>query len=393
MSQQMSGFVIAQTDNPLEGVGKGIFSHAFYAKNFEQFYGTGNSFSARKFVWTSGIELDFVMPVATLAGAVYQGTLPLNSLFKSDVLSVNDLIRISQSAKTMQKGIKLQSAIKNNILGSVSIGGEAPSLYISEQAFLGSEIVSYAVVQTASQSITEAAERPYTLLGNVHGNFGFYPEAADSFLYNLFRLDPYKIGKSDLDDVPYFPLTKYNKPPQSRKEIDNFVDELSDITDQTCGETMSAGSLCASDLNFTRHGDASYNLRLFLHAKSMTTKQAKDALNEYERLGAPPGPMIAGGFRLLSSVAPLALSAVSSDNVTKEQMKKTVGKKLTNFLYGTGDQVKPSALSAVGKLMSSSSAIARKNISPDLQPKPNPNKKKRQKKAPGTLVKIASPET
>jgi hypothetical protein len=253
---QLSGFVAFQTNDLNSTLGFDSFTIwdtsnnlNLATKTFNQLYGTSTSFNVGKFVWASNIDLSFVTPEANLVGTMYKGSFPINTLFsiggdgvetESD-LTVQQLINIADDAVGGAKSFNLTSAVVNNSLCSAVRQRFDLNAANAPYTFLGAEKVQYVVLQTPAQSITDNSNRLFTLMGRITGNFGFYPSATDSFLYNMFRVNPYHFGTSILDEVPYNSLKKSYTPPSNQEQLRKFINNLGLLASETSG-WVSGGS-------------------------------------------------------------------------------------------------------------------------------------------------------
>lgn len=256
-----------------------------YTKTFDQLYGTSTSFDVGKFVWAGNLEYNLVVPAANLVGTMFTGSFPLNTLFATggsgstttSPISVAQLISIADNAVAMQKSFTLTGAVVNNSLCSAMRQRIDMNAFDHPFTFLGAERCSYVVLQTPAQSITTTDRRPFSLIGRICGNFGFYPTAKDAFLYNMFKLNPYHFGKSVLDEVPYNALRVRYPPPTNQKELESFLQKLSILASETGGWVSSGANQSVfpmSDLvqAFDNFEESKEVLPLLLHQTELTRK-------------------------------------------------------------------------------------------------------------------------
>lgn len=233
-SMQQSGFLCFQAESITDNIAINLWNTTRgsalgtvpISYSFDELYRTGSGFSARKFVWSGEVDLEIVTPAANLVGTYFKGQLPLNSWLSnpSQTITLNQLIGIADEVKSQGTSYRLASAMKNDILGSVT--GSADTALSEPGSLLGAEMISYIILQTPSQSIETTGNRTFSLLGRITGNFGFFPQSGDAFLYNMFKLNPYSFGKSQLDDVPFNPLHIHLKPPTKKADLNRFEREL-----------------------------------------------------------------------------------------------------------------------------------------------------------------------
>lgn len=211
---------------------------------FEDVYQTGTGFNARKFVYSSSLNLNIVTPAANLVGTYFKGKIPVNSLIQAGGATIQELIRIADETHVQQPRFELNAAFHNDILGSIT--PVQNTILTNESTLLGGELVHYIVLQNSAQSITDSANKSYTLMGTIQGNFGFYPDPTDAFLYNMFKINPYRLGTSLLSDVPFSPLRVKARMPLTRKEIPDFINDLA-ITAGGVGQIEDNGMQVASN--------------------------------------------------------------------------------------------------------------------------------------------------
>lgn len=182
--------------------------------------------------------MNIVTPAANLVGTYYKGKISVNSLQIAGSIGVETLIKIADEIHVQKPSFSLSSAFSNDILGSIThVSTEALDDYTT---MLGAECIHYVVLQNAAQDITTSANRAYTLMGKIQGNFGFYPDVTDAFLYNMFKVNPYALGESVLDSVPYSSLRMDVKPPVDKTQVMRFKSELA-VTAGSVGQIVSDG--------------------------------------------------------------------------------------------------------------------------------------------------------
>jgi hypothetical protein len=388
--KQLSGFVIAQTDNLSATLSESNFRDDNFTVSFDALYETGSNFGARKFVWAGHAHFDIVTPSANLVGAMYSGTLPMNSFLRTTT-TVGNLVSIAQNTHTQKGDFSLVSSMTNDILGSATLPKinttTVQNATLREgYSYIGAEKISYVVLQSASQSITDTTNRTYSLIGDIHGNFGFYPEASDAFLYNMFRISPYYFGTSRLVDVPYMPLVTPVQPPASKQEVALFIKELPMFTSEemTNVQGMAAHpsvleplvelSKDRTSLGFTHFSNIPDAVRLseFLQHLDIDTEIL---LEEAKRRDKEPlkfsGALISSGLRFAASTALPILKQLRDDQVGRDTVSRVIGKKLTGYIYGKGTEPKQAALTNIAKLLSSASNTERlKNPKPKKPKRP-----------------------
>lgn len=166
-SMQMSGFVMFQTNSLASNIQPLMFHNPDETQTFDDFYGTGATFGANKFVWSGQLELDIVTPAANLVGAAFTGTIPYSSLItKTGGITVQDLMDIAQDTTTQQSKFKLTSAMTNDTLGAATYPNVVENPQSHQWSYLAAEKVAYVILQRASSSITDNTNKTYSLIGN-----------------------------------------------------------------------------------------------------------------------------------------------------------------------------------------------------------------------------------
>lgn len=167
ISTQLSGFVMFQTNSLAANVAPLMFHSPDESESFDDFYGTGATFGANKFVWSGQLELDIVTPAANLVGAAFTGTIPYASMIpKTGGVTVQDLMDIAQDTTTQQSKFKLTSAMTNDTLGAATYPNTVENPLGHQWSYLAAEKVAYVILQKASSSITDNTSKTYSLIGN-----------------------------------------------------------------------------------------------------------------------------------------------------------------------------------------------------------------------------------
>jgi hypothetical protein len=145
-------------------------------------YGTDFSGIARDgFFWASKIKFDFVMPDASLSGAVYTGQVTIQQMNESSP-TIEDLISISQTTRTGKRSFSLGGHVINNDL---IFSEEQRSDYMSS-ADVQSEVVNFAVVQTQNINLLSSTQVKYTLALEVTSNWVAIPSPSDTLSQSLY---------------------------------------------------------------------------------------------------------------------------------------------------------------------------------------------------------------
>lgn len=280
------------------------------------------------------------------------------------------------------------------MLASASGGGRYVS-FDDPLDFLGAEKISYVVLQTPSQDITSGNKKPYSLIGKISGNFGFYPEAGDSFLYNMFRVNPYKIGTSKLNEVPYSPLTKFAQAPQSSSQVTSFIKKLPDIASETGNVDSTNSGVLQTDFEEIKQGVSSTSeltaaavdlegkrfvhilaipktelLARFIKANSIDATSLEVLLDQPHRLTNP----------FATAVISSGLSFINSE--TGQKLLKAAGRSALNALTG-------GVMNKKNKKKNNNITSGLKNLAPLLKAEVGlknlrlPKHKKKKKKAKG----------
>jgi hypothetical protein len=313
----------------------------------------------------------------------------------------------------MQGDFLLTSSMTNNVLGSATIPRINSSTELNPSdlrnaySYLGAEKISYIILQNASQSITDTISRPYSLIGDVHGDFGFYPEAADTFLYNMFRISPYHFGTSELESVPYMPLTSKAMKPVDKAGLKQFIKYLPNYTSDDNSNVQGAihtSSLLepallvkdSGEIGITHLGSTPSVIKLqqFIVCNRIS---GEDLLEEAKRMdNLPPcfvAPLLSSGLRFAAAATPTVLAYMKEHNVGKSAMTKVIGKRLVKYLYGEGETVKGDALANISKLIGTvakKAGLQEKVLDPSLPPKLKKDKKSKGKR-PKSVKKPNAP--
>jgi hypothetical protein len=417
----MSGFAIFQNDATNISITESVFRDPSFSQGFNSFYETGSGFSARKFVWAGDTHLDIVTPVANLVGAMYTGYVGMNSFLNSE-LSISSLIALASKTHVQRGEFNLTSSLSNNVLGAstvpriTTVGTLQPPDLKNAYSYLGAEKIAYVVLQSASQSISTTTDRNYSLIGNCCGDFGFYPSGNDAFLYNMFRINPYVIGRSVLEDVPYLPLMVPSKPPVDQPSLVKFIKTLELTTCETTAQQESLAieaplltrtlSVDSENSELVHYGLSHFmevpievEIERFLYDNKVDVRILKSVIKMRESAPLQFAPLISSGLHFLSAVAPVALNYVKENKLGRDTMTKVVGKRLTNFLYGEGSTVQRDAVNQLVSLMSNIRNIRgrpriRKKVAKEeakvieLNDRPRRNRRRRKRKNNSALVPV-----
>lgn len=174
-------------------------------------YGFQSDTNIETFVYSAKLTAKFVIPRATLTGTLYQGEMRLGQFFNSTALdqspeiSLSALIRAANKVEGMQAGFELQSSLVNDyILTHTVKGTDILDKYLSDES-IGSEILSYAVLQTPAINISSGALQTYSLICDIKYNAAVLPSANNLLLYRKFEAISHRKQYKEVD-YPYTPV-------------------------------------------------------------------------------------------------------------------------------------------------------------------------------------------
>jgi hypothetical protein len=173
------------------------------------FYGYDSTSELETFAYAGRLDLNFVIPAANLTGTYYQGVCRLASLFDSDSafsapkFTIGDLIRIADKVDVAKPGVIMSSAMVNDYIltHTLKAGGDSFSDVLADEN-LGSELVSFVVLQSPSRNINTGLNATFNCIGEVHASSAVIPSAKNLLLYRTF--DAVWHGREKhLIDFPY----------------------------------------------------------------------------------------------------------------------------------------------------------------------------------------------
>lgn len=387
------------------------FANVNIAWDFHKLYSTGSSFAARKFVWAAKMGLTIAVPAATAVGSIYLGHIPVNSLLNSGNVTVQQLINVASKVEQGMSfslcGSLSNTTLGSNVAASIMKTSELdPAYYKYPNSQVGSELIAYAVLVRPAQSITATSgattNMPFSLVGSISGNFGFYPTATDALMYNLFKINPYSFGDSLLTDVPYRPLTIVTPLPYNRQTLSNFIGALPLTTIDVGGISTTSSALATMnppDSSFDSEDDIPSGPR-WCHFSCATRAQllyefveALDiSVEDLQNLSAflakrplklPIAPLLLGGLKLVAENLPSMISYARKNKIGMGTVAKIVGKNTASYIYG-----EPSDAPKVKALTDLTRPVVRKRMMDQLasaapapaQPPPKQSKRSRKKK-------------
>ena len=123
-------------------------------------YGFQSDSSMEAFAYAAKMSCKFVIPRATLTGTLYKGSMRLGQWFNptdtslAPSISLASLIRAADTVEGMQPGFELQSSLVNDYLLTHSMKGTDTMDKILIDESIGSEIISYAILQSPAINIS-----------------------------------------------------------------------------------------------------------------------------------------------------------------------------------------------------------------------------------------------
>lgn len=187
--------------------------------------------------YASRFHAKMVIPAANLTGTMYRGTLRLGQLFQAvpsatvnPGLPLSAFIRAADHIEGMQTGFDLQSAIVNDYILTHSLRNGADNLVtVLKDVDLGSEIVSFVVLQTPAINITNGTNSNFSLICELESNIAVMPSMNNLLMYRTFTAMTHHKQLKEMD-FPYSPidpkLLNSIPPPTTLKELKVFEDKI-----------------------------------------------------------------------------------------------------------------------------------------------------------------------
>lgn len=159
-----------------------------------QLYGFTSDQNLETFSYAARIDFSIVAPLANLVGTYYKGTVRLGSLYNTNDLNINgtftvaNLIAVADEIGSMSSQFYLESAVVDDyILTHTLKAGADVVTNVLGDVELGSEIVSYIVLQTPVQSIADNTKMTYSLIGNSQSSNLVLASVANLLYYKTFN--------------------------------------------------------------------------------------------------------------------------------------------------------------------------------------------------------------
>ncbi len=268
--KQISGLVVEISDSTSSTIDIGHFfgfHSSSVAANRVQFnndqlvsqsqlYGFTSDQNLESFSYAAKVEFSIVAPLANLVGTYYKGTVRLGSLFASADLNINsnftiaNLIAVADDIGSMQSSFSLESAVVDDYIltHTLRAGADVVSNVLGDVE-LGSELVSYIVLQTPVQSIADNTKMTYSLIGNTQSSNLVLASVANLLYYKTFN--SVFLGKQhkEIDfqyQGPNSALASM-EPPHTQGQL---VSQLNNSTTVTAGENKPSTGLWQSVYNY-----------------------------------------------------------------------------------------------------------------------------------------------
>jgi hypothetical protein len=141
-------------------------------------------------------------------------------------MTVDQLIRISDQVHVMKPEFSLSSAIVNDYILAHTLKSRQDIVTgLLDESVLGSEIVSFVVLQTPSINITTGAPALYSLIGEARANHVVVAAGANLLLYRTFQAIWQGKQKHQIDYPYQGPLTKV-RPPANERDLIKLDDSI-----------------------------------------------------------------------------------------------------------------------------------------------------------------------
>jgi hypothetical protein len=178
---KLGGLFVSQTDSSTFAVlGFPDFGRTLDAYSLASLYGSQDGgFATSVFVWASELSITLEAPSATASGVVAHGVLPIASLYNSGgplSLSIQDLKKAVYKTSKLSTSTKIRvsaGVVNHDIIGRLSSNN-------ATWEDLGSEVISYIIIEKAFTPINGAGVIPYVANISVSSNFAFFPKASDA---------------------------------------------------------------------------------------------------------------------------------------------------------------------------------------------------------------------
>lgn len=182
---RLGGLIAYQSDNIDSTVNSSLFTNSAYGRTAIQVYGSDfSSFAQGGFVWSQLHTVSLVAASANLTGAVFTGQITLGQMISG--LTPRQLIQIANKMEAGRFDAAMKSAVVNpDLVTDINYKIEKVTDVVNTFPGAENEIVSFLVYQTPVVNLLTGSKATFSLIGELEGNFVFYPRATDPFAFNL----------------------------------------------------------------------------------------------------------------------------------------------------------------------------------------------------------------